>query len=60
LTKTQQIYSVSYFNLEGLKALFGGAKPPKARRGDGTVPNAESTALILQPSNDLIEHSEAF
>jgi len=46
--------------LEGLKALFGGAKPSKARRGDGTVPNAEGTALILQPSNDLIEHSEAF
>jgi len=30
LTKTQLIYSVSYFNLGGLGALFGRTKPPKA------------------------------
>jgi len=29
-------YSVSCFNLEGLGALFGGAKLTKASRGDGT------------------------
>jgi len=36
LTKTQLLYSVSCFNLGGLGALFEGAKPPKAPRGDGT------------------------
>jgi len=29
LTKTQLIYSVSCFNLGGLRDSFGGAKPPK-------------------------------
>jgi len=29
-------YSVSRFNLGGLGALFGGAKPTKPPRGDGT------------------------
>jgi len=36
LTKIQLIYSVSYFNLGRLGASFGGAKPTKAPRGDGT------------------------
>jgi len=31
------IYSVSYFNFEGLGGLFLGAKPTKAPRGDATV-----------------------
>jgi len=35
-SKTPLIYSVSYFNLEGLGALFGGAKPTKVPGGDGT------------------------
>ena len=30
LTKTPLIYSVSRFNLGGVRALFGGAKPTKA------------------------------
>jgi len=30
------IHSVSYFNLGGLGTLFGGAKPTKAPRGDGS------------------------
>jgi len=30
LKKSQLIYSVTYFNLGGLRALFGGTKPPKA------------------------------
>jgi len=29
-------YNVSYFNLGGFGALFCGAKPTKAPRGDGT------------------------
>jgi len=37
LTKTPLIYSVSRFHLGGLGALFGGAKPTKAPRGDGTA-----------------------
>jgi len=44
------IYSVSYFNLGGLKALFGGAKPPKKSRGDGTALHATETA---PPQNHL-------
>jgi len=38
LTKTPLIYSVSRFNL-GSWALFRGAKPTKAPRGDGTDEN---------------------
>jgi len=34
--KTLFIYSVSYFNLEGLKLHLGGLIPPKPTRGDGT------------------------
>ena len=34
--KTLFIYSVSYFNLGELGALFGGLSPPKHLRGDGT------------------------
>jgi len=34
--KTLFIYSISYFNLGGLGALFGVAKPTKGPRGDGT------------------------
>jgi len=38
LIKTPLIYSFSFFNLEGLGALFGKAKPTKVvpPRGDGT------------------------
>ena len=36
LTKVALIYKVSYFNLGGIGALFGGDKPTKAPRGDGT------------------------
>jgi len=36
-TKAALIYSVSRFNLGGLGVLFGGAKPTKAPRGEGTV-----------------------
>jgi len=36
LAKTQLIYSVSYFNLGGFGALFGGISPQKPPRGDGT------------------------
>jgi len=35
LTKIPLTYSVSYFNLGGLGALFGGLSPPKPPRGDG-------------------------
>jgi len=35
LTKIPLIYSVSYFNLGGLGAVFGGLSPPKPPRGDG-------------------------
>jgi len=38
LTKGQLIYSVSCFSLEGLGALFGGAKPPKKTVATG-LPN---------------------
>jgi len=34
--KSPLIYSVSYFDLGGLGTLFGGVKPTKAPRGDGT------------------------
>jgi len=37
LTKTPPIYSVSRFNFEELGALFGGAKPTNAPRGNGIV-----------------------
>jgi len=37
LTKTPLIYSVSYFNLGWLGALFEGLSPPKPLRGDGTA-----------------------
>jgi len=37
LTKTSHIHSASRFNLGGLGALFGRAKPTKAPRGDGTA-----------------------
>jgi len=37
LTKIPLICSVSYFNLGGIGALSGGAKPTKTTRGDGTV-----------------------
>jgi len=37
--KTQFIYSISYFNLGGLGALFGGAKPTK-------VPPPVATGLL--------------
>jgi len=35
LIKTPLIYSVSYFNLEGLSALFEGLRPPKSPSDDG-------------------------
>jgi len=35
--KTLFVYSISYFNLGGIGALFGGAKPTKDPRGDGTA-----------------------
>jgi len=38
--KTLFFYSVSYFNLGGLGALFEGDKPTEAPRGDGTDPTA--------------------
>jgi len=34
--KNTLTYSVSYFNLGGLGTVFGGAKPSKLSRGDGT------------------------
>jgi len=37
LAKAILIYSVSLFNFGGLGALFRGAKPTKAPRGDGTA-----------------------
>jgi len=37
LTKIPLIYSVSYFNLGGLGALFEGLNPPKSPPGDGTA-----------------------
>jgi len=40
LEKINQNYSVSRFNLGGLGALFGGAKPAKAPHGDGTAGSA--------------------
>jgi len=36
LTKSRLIYSVSCFNLRGLKALLGELTPQKPLRGDGT------------------------
>ena len=36
LTKSQLIYSISCFNLEGLKLRLGGLRPPNAPRGNGT------------------------
>jgi len=38
-------YSFSSFNLGGLGALFGGAKPTKAPRGDGTASNNEHASI---------------
>jgi len=35
--KNSTIFSVSYFNMEGFGAAFGGAKPTKIPRCDGTV-----------------------
>jgi len=60
LTKTPLIYSVSRFNLGGLGALFGGAKPTKAPCGDGTGNMSDSsnyrpvavTTVLLK----LLEH----
>jgi len=36
LIKPPMIYSVSYFDLEGLSTFLGGLSPPKLPRGDGT------------------------
>jgi len=36
LIKSPMIHSVPYFDLRGLGTLFGGAKPTKSPRGDGT------------------------
>jgi len=47
LTKIPLVYRVSYFNLGGLGALFGEAKPTKAPRGDVIVPVYYSTETFL-------------
>jgi len=56
LTKVPLIYSVSYFNLGGLKALLGGLIPPKLSpqgTGDETVcgPCHHSSFSLLQLSD---------
>jgi len=47
--KTPLICRVSYFNLRGLGALFGGISPPKPLHGDETVPShsPEGTLYLL-------------
>jgi len=37
LTQKLFVYSISYFNWVGLEGLFGGVKPTKAPRGEGTA-----------------------
>ena len=37
LTKISRIYSVSYFNLGAWSCVWGGLRPPKPPRGDGTA-----------------------
>jgi len=44
LRKIPLMYNVSYFNLGGLRALFGGVKPIKAPHGDGIVLNHKGLA----------------
>ena len=41
------IYSISYFNLGGLGALFGGLNPPKPPRGDETGPKSQKAYLNM-------------
>jgi len=48
LIKPPMIYSVSYFDLEGLSTLFGGAKPTKTPVATGLLQtnNGPATASI--------------
>jgi len=45
MTKIPLIYSVSYFNLGRLGALFGGDKLTKAPHGDGTAACTSETKI---------------
>ena len=59
LAKISRIYSVSYFNLRGLRALFGGAKPTKDPRGDGTAWLHKFYKLVsvtYMPARSYISH----
>jgi len=47
LMKSSMIYSVSYLDLGRLSALFRGAKPTKARCGDGTGTNYVALSMII-------------
>jgi len=51
LTKTQLLYSVSFFNFGGwgLGALFKGDKSPKDPRGEGTVLKQDMNCLNISP-----------
>ena len=48
LTKTPLIYNVSRFNLGVLGTLFGGLRPPKPPRGDGTAYKSNSTTALSE------------
>ena len=54
LTKTPLIYSVSCFNFEGFGALYGGSKPTKSPRSDGTVFNKTSSAMFASSAFMLV------
>jgi len=51
LTKIPLVYRVSYFNLGGLGAWIGEAKPTKAPRGGVTVPVYYSTKTFSLEQN---------
>jgi len=62
LTKLQRIYSVLCFNLGRTGASFGGAKPPKALRGNGTATAITMSLLVTLPAkmsafNSLIQQN---
>jgi len=53
------IYIVSRFNLGGLEALFGGLRPPKPPRGDGTEPG-QRPAIIRNFDYDATKLRQAY
>ena len=59
LTKIPLICSVSYFNLGGIGALSGGAKPTKTTRGDGTVKKSSKLLVFLFPCGGFIKFLNA-